>query len=52
MPLFPRPASRYAEVVEAPALHLVRKPASLSHVETAALPLDGGHLQGKLVLPL
>ncbi|MGW7693794.1 alcohol dehydrogenase catalytic domain-containing protein, partial [Streptomyces asiaticus] len=33
MPLFPRAASAYAEVVSAPALHLVRKPASLSHVE-------------------
>ncbi|WP_329049046.1 NADP-dependent oxidoreductase [Amycolatopsis sp. NBC_01488] len=41
MPLFPRPASAYAEVVSAPALHLVRKPASLSHVEAAALPIVG-----------
>ncbi|MFI6460539.1 NADP-dependent oxidoreductase [Streptomyces sp. NPDC050538] len=41
MPLFPRPASAYAEVVAAPALHLARKPASLSHVEAAALPVVG-----------
>ncbi|WHX23602.1 NADP-dependent oxidoreductase [Streptomyces malaysiensis subsp. malaysiensis] len=41
MPLFPRAASAYAEVVSAPALHLVRKPASLSHVEAAALPVVG-----------
>lgn len=38
MPLFPRPASAYAEFVAAPALHLTHKPASLSHVEAAALP--------------
>ncbi|MGV9553925.1 NADP-dependent oxidoreductase [Streptomyces ardesiacus] len=41
MPLFPRAASAYAEVVSAPALHLARKPASLSHVEAAALPVVG-----------
>lgn len=41
MPLFPRAAGAYAEVVSAPALHLARKPASLSHVEAAALPLVG-----------
>lgn len=41
MPLFPRAASGYAEVVAAPALHLARKPASLSHVEAAALPVVG-----------
>ncbi|MFE0358689.1 NADP-dependent oxidoreductase [Streptomyces nigra] len=41
MPLFPRAASAYAEVVSAPALHLVRKPASLSHVEASALPIVG-----------
>lgn len=41
MPLFPRPASAYAELVAAPALHLVRKPASLSHVEASALPVVG-----------
>jgi NADPH:quinone reductase-like Zn-dependent oxidoreductase len=41
MPLFPRAAGGYAEVVAAPALHLVRKPAALSHVEAAALPVVG-----------
>ncbi|MFF1421489.1 NADP-dependent oxidoreductase [Streptomyces sp. NPDC058280] len=41
MPMFPRAASAYAEVVSAPALHLARKPASLSHVEAAALPVVG-----------
>ena len=41
MPLFPRAANAYAEFVAAPALHLARKPASLSHVEAAALPVAG-----------
>ncbi|WP_425826558.1 NADP-dependent oxidoreductase [Streptomyces fractus] len=41
MPLFPRAASAYAEFVSAPALHLARKPASLSHVEASALPVVG-----------
>ncbi|WP_030565634.1 NADP-dependent oxidoreductase [Streptomyces aureocirculatus] len=41
MPLFPRAASAYAEVVAAPALHLAHKPASLSHAEAAALPVVG-----------
>ncbi|QHA09158.1 zinc-binding dehydrogenase [Streptomyces broussonetiae] len=41
MPLFPRTASAYAEVVSAPALHLARKPTSLSHVEASALPIVG-----------
>jgi len=41
MSLFPRAANAYAEVVSAPALHLIRKPASLSHVEAAALPAVG-----------
>ena len=41
MPLFPRAANAYAEAVSAPALHLARKPASLSHVEAAALPVVG-----------
>ncbi|WP_033289058.1 NADP-dependent oxidoreductase [Amycolatopsis jejuensis] len=41
MPLFPRPAHAYAELVSAPALHLVRKPPSLTHVEAAALPVVG-----------
>ncbi|MFB9832718.1 NADP-dependent oxidoreductase [Actinoallomurus acaciae] len=41
MPLFPRAANAYAEVVSSPALHLTRKPASLSHVEASALPVVG-----------
>lgn len=41
MPLFPRAAGAYAEVVSAPASHLVRKPATLTHVEAAALPIVG-----------
>ncbi|MEU5924367.1 NADP-dependent oxidoreductase [Streptomyces antimycoticus] len=41
MPLFPRAASAYAEVVSAPAVHLARKPASLSHAEASALPVVG-----------
>lgn len=41
MPLFPRAARAYAEFVAVPALHLVRKPASLSHVEASALPVVG-----------
>ncbi|MEV4146529.1 NADP-dependent oxidoreductase [Amycolatopsis sp. NPDC049691] len=41
MPLFPRAAGAYAEFVAAPALHLTRKPASLSDVEAAALPAAG-----------
>jgi len=41
MPLFPRAAGTYAEFVAAPALHLVRKPASLSHIEAAALSAAG-----------
>ncbi|MFH9953961.1 NADP-dependent oxidoreductase [Streptomyces roseolus] len=39
MPLFPRQAGGYAEYVVAPARHLAPKPAALSHVEAAALPL-------------
>ncbi|MFD4633584.1 NADP-dependent oxidoreductase [Streptomyces sp. NPDC058284] len=41
MPLFPRAANAYAEVVASPALHLARKPAALSHVEASALPIVG-----------
>jgi NADPH:quinone reductase-like Zn-dependent oxidoreductase len=41
LPLFPRVASGYAELVSAPALHLALKPAALSHVEAAALPSVG-----------
>lgn len=39
MPLFPRQVGAYAEYVVAPARHLAPKPASLTHVEAAALPL-------------
>ncbi|WP_155375678.1 NADP-dependent oxidoreductase [Catellatospora vulcania] len=41
MPHFPRAAGGYAEYVTAPSRHLARKPAALSHVEAAALPLAG-----------
>jgi NADPH:quinone reductase-like Zn-dependent oxidoreductase len=41
MPLFPRASNAYAEFVAAPALHLVRKSESLSHVEASALPVVG-----------
>ncbi|WP_432026300.1 NADP-dependent oxidoreductase [Streptomyces sp. 1222.5] len=40
MPLFPRQAGGYAEYVVAPARHLAPKPAALTHVEAAALPLS------------
>ncbi len=39
MPWFPRPAGAYAEFVTAPSRHFARKPASIGHVEAAALPL-------------
>ncbi|WFB08589.1 NADP-dependent oxidoreductase [Streptomyces sp. LX-29] len=39
MPRQPLPAGTYAEYVTSPARHLVRKPASLTHVQAAALPL-------------
>ena len=41
MPMFPREAGAYAELVAAPALHLAKKPPALSHVEAAALPVVG-----------
>ena len=41
MPLFPKQAGGYGEFVVAPSRHFVRKPAELSHVEAAALPLAG-----------
>jgi NADPH:quinone reductase-like Zn-dependent oxidoreductase len=41
MPLFPRLANAYAEYLVAPARHFDFKPARLSHVEAAALPLAG-----------
>ncbi|WP_246002428.1 NADP-dependent oxidoreductase [Allorhizocola rhizosphaerae] len=39
MPNQPRAAGTYAEYVVSPARHLVRKPARLSHVQAAALPM-------------
>jgi NADPH:quinone reductase-like Zn-dependent oxidoreductase len=36
---FPRSGGTYAEYVTVPSLSLARKPASLSHVEAAAVPL-------------
>ncbi|MFJ7264275.1 NADP-dependent oxidoreductase [Streptomyces globosus] len=39
MPRFPRQAGGYAEYVTAPARHFAPKPASLDHVQAAALPL-------------
>jgi NADPH:quinone reductase-like Zn-dependent oxidoreductase len=39
MPRQPEPAGAYAEYLAAPARHLARKPAGISHAEAAALPL-------------
>jgi NADPH:quinone reductase-like Zn-dependent oxidoreductase len=39
MPKFPHQAGAYAEYVTAPARQFVRKPASIDHVQAAALPL-------------
>ncbi|MGA5817844.1 NADP-dependent oxidoreductase [Kitasatospora sp. NPDC094028] len=39
MPRFPHPAGGYAEYVTAPARHFAPRPAGLSHVEAAGLPL-------------
>lgn len=41
MPNFPHQAGTHAEFVTAPSRHFARKPASLSHVEAAAIPLCG-----------
>jgi NADPH:quinone reductase-like Zn-dependent oxidoreductase len=41
MPLFPRAAKAYAELVAAPSRQLARKPAALSHSEAAAASLAG-----------
>src|SRR5262245_28333857 len=41
MPWFPRAASAYAEYVTAPSRQFARKPANLSHIEAAAVPLAG-----------
>ncbi|MYW01241.1 NADP-dependent oxidoreductase [Streptomyces sp. SID3343] len=39
MPRLPYEAGAYAEYLVAPARHLARKPAGISHVQAAALPL-------------
>ncbi|AEV83421.1 NADPH:quinone reductase [Actinoplanes sp. SE50] len=39
MPWFPRQAGAYAEYVTAPSRQFARKPANLSHVEAAGVPL-------------
>lgn len=39
MPFFPRAASGYAEYVAAPSRQFARKPATIDHVQAAALPL-------------
>ncbi|WP_326619660.1 NADP-dependent oxidoreductase [Streptomyces decoyicus] len=39
MPRFPHPAGAYAEYVTAPARHFAHLPASLDHIQGAALPL-------------
>ncbi|MGW4895794.1 NADP-dependent oxidoreductase [Kitasatospora sp. NPDC004240] len=39
MPFFPRAATGYADYVAVPSRQVARKPAGLSHVEAAALPL-------------
>jgi NADPH:quinone reductase-like Zn-dependent oxidoreductase len=41
MPLFPRAAKAYAELVAAPSRQLARKPATLDHNEAAAASLAG-----------
>lgn len=41
MPRFPEFAGGYSEYVTAPARHFAPKPANLTHVEAAALPLAG-----------
>ena len=41
MPWFPRAANAYAEFVTAPSRHFAHRPAGLSEVEAAGLPLAG-----------
>jgi NADPH:quinone reductase-like Zn-dependent oxidoreductase len=41
MPWFPRQAGAYAEFVTAPSRHFAHRPAGLSELEAAALPLAG-----------
>ncbi|MER7174869.1 NADP-dependent oxidoreductase [Streptomyces mesophilus] len=39
MPFFPRAATAYAEYVAMPSRQVARKPAALTHIEAAAVPL-------------
>ena len=39
MPRLPQPAGAYADYLTSPSRHLVRKPAGLTHVQAAAIPL-------------
>ena len=41
LPLFPRAAGAYAELVAAPSRHFARKPTGITHGQAAALPLAG-----------
>ncbi len=41
MPLFPREAGAYAELMTAPANELVLKPTGIDHIHAGALPLAG-----------
>jgi NADPH:quinone reductase-like Zn-dependent oxidoreductase len=41
MPWFPREAAAYADFVTAPSRQFVRKPATMTHVAAAGLPLAG-----------
>jgi NADPH:quinone reductase-like Zn-dependent oxidoreductase len=41
MPVFPRAANAYAELVASPSRQLARKPKRVDHVHAAALPLVG-----------
>ena len=41
MPWFPREAGAYGDYVTAPSRQFVRKPAGMTHVEAAGLPLAG-----------
>ncbi len=41
MPFFPRAGSAFAEYVAVPSRQLARKPANLTHLEAASIPLAG-----------
>jgi NADPH:quinone reductase-like Zn-dependent oxidoreductase len=41
LPRFPHPAGSYAEYVTAPARHFARKPAGITHIQAAGLPIAG-----------